>query len=163
MTTPTNPYLHADSPEEQVCFASVEDVARGLAEGHYSARELTEVFLRRIERLNPDLGAYVAVLGDEALRAAGESDRRRQAGQSLGFLDGIPLSVKDLAPVKDAPFTAGLRPLKNQLAGVDATHVRRFREAGAVILGLTNTSEMGHKATTDNMLFGPTRNPHDLA
>jgi aspartyl-tRNA(Asn)/glutamyl-tRNA(Gln) amidotransferase subunit A len=56
-------------------------------------------------------------------------------GNPLGLFDGIPLSVKDLAPVKDAPFTAGLRPLKDQIAGVDATHVRRFREAGAVILG----------------------------
>ena len=162
MTAATSVYLHADSPEELVCFASVQDVARGLAEGQYSARELTEVFLRRIERLNSDLGAYVAVLRDEALRTADESDRRRRAGQSLGLFDGIPVSVKDFAPVKGAPFTAGLRPLKGHIADVDATYVRRFREAGAVILGLTNTSEMGHKGITDNMLFGPTRNPHHL-
>lgn len=158
--TPTK-YLHPATADEQVCFASVANVAEGLARKQYSSRELTETFLARIDRLNPDLGAYVAILHDRARSAADASDQRRHHGETRGPFDGIPVSVKDLAPMKGAPFTAGLRPLKDQLGPVDALHVRRFADAGAVILGLTNTPEMGHKATTDNMLFGPTRNPHD--
>src|SRR5690348_14397998 len=111
----TNTYLEPATSDELVCFASVDDVAEGLAHKHYSSRELTETFLARIDRLNRDLGAYVTVLHERALGAADASDERRSHGQIRGRFDGIPVSVKDLAPVKGAPFTAGLRPLKGQL------------------------------------------------
>lgn len=156
-----NPYLTAPS-DKAVCFESVAQLAARLDARELSARELVELHLGRIDRLNPDLTAYVTVLHDDALAAADESDARRAAGQARGPLDGIPVSVKDVEPMAGVRFTMGLKSFSDNVSDFDPLHVTAFRSAGAVILGKTNTPEMGHKGVTDNLLFGPTRNPHSL-
>jgi Asp-tRNA(Asn)/Glu-tRNA(Gln) amidotransferase A subunit family amidase len=154
--------LRPAGADEEVCFASVGELAHGLAGGRFTSRELVGVFLTRIERVNPMLNAFVTVLADDALAAADASDRRRRDGSAFGPLDGIPVSVKDVEPMAGVRFTMGLKPLAGNVSHEDPSHVRNLRRAGAVILGKTNTPEMGHKGTTDNFLFGPTRNPYRL-
>jgi len=156
-----NPYLTAPS-DEALCFESVAQLSQRLDSREISARELVALHLSRIDRLNPDLTAYVTVLHDDALAAADASDARRAAGRSRGALDGIPVSVKDVEPMAGVRFTMGLKPFSDNVSDFDPLHVTAFRAAGAVILGKTNTPEMGHKGVTDNLLFGPTRNPHSL-
>jgi amidase/aspartyl-tRNA(Asn)/glutamyl-tRNA(Gln) amidotransferase subunit A len=156
-----NQYLTAQS-DEALCFESVAQLSHRLGSGEISARELVTLHLGRIDRLNADLTAYVTVLHEEALAAADASDARRAAGASRGVLDGIPVSVKDVEPMSGVRFTMGLKPFSDNVSDFDPLHVVAFRDAGAVILGKTNTPEMGHKGITDNLLFGPTRNPHSL-
>jgi amidase/aspartyl-tRNA(Asn)/glutamyl-tRNA(Gln) amidotransferase subunit A len=144
--------------DERMCFSPVQELAGNLSRGFLSARELTEVFLRRIERIDPHVNAYVTVLAEQAIEAAIASDRRRSRGESLGMFDGLPVSVKDVEPMAGVRFTMGLQELANHVDDFEPRHVRTLRSHGAVILGKTNTPEMGHKGTTDNMLFGATRN-----
>jgi Asp-tRNA(Asn)/Glu-tRNA(Gln) amidotransferase A subunit family amidase len=154
--------LTPSTPEEAVCFMSIGQLAEALEGGQFTSRELVETHLRRIDRINPTLNAYVTVLHDGALAAADASDRRRRNGTPLGPLDGVPVSVKDVEDMAGVRFTMGLRPMSDNVSTTDPPHVRSFRGAGAVILGKTNTPEMGHKGVTDNLLFGPTLNPHRL-
>ena len=149
--------------DETVCFESVETLSARLAAKELSARELVTIHLDRIDRLNPDLTAYVTVLHDDALAAADAADARRAAGATRGPLDGIPVSVKDVEPMAGVRFTMGLKPFSDNVSDFDPLHVTAFRDAGAIILGKTNTPEMGHKGITDNLLFGPTKNPYSLA
>ena len=149
--------------DEAVCFSTVAQLSAALDAGEYTARELVQTHLDRIDRLNPALTAYVTVLHDAALAEADASDRRRRNGESRGPLDGIPVSVKDVEPMAGVRFTMGLVPFSDNVSDFDPLHVTAFRAAGAVIVGKTNTPEMGHKGITDNLLFGPTHNPHSLA
>ncbi|MCU1556965.1 MAG: glutamyl-tRNA amidotransferase [Microbacteriaceae bacterium] len=157
-----NEALNPATSDESVCFMSVEKLAEALARGEFTSRELVETHLRRIDRINPALNAYVTVLHDDALDEADASDRRRRGGTTLGPLDGVPVSVKDVEAMAGVRFTMGLQPLSDNVSTTDPPHIRSFRGAGAVILGKTNTPEMGHKGVTDNLLFGPTLNPHRL-
>jgi Asp-tRNA(Asn)/Glu-tRNA(Gln) amidotransferase A subunit family amidase len=154
--------LSPATPDESVCFLSVDELAGALARAEFTSRELVETHLRRIDRINPVLNAYVTVLHDDAVAAADASDRRRREGKTLGPLDGIPVSVKDVEEMAGVRFTMGLLPMSDNVSTTDPVHIRSFRGAGAVILGKTNTPEMGHKGVTDNLLFGPSLNPHRL-
>jgi aspartyl-tRNA(Asn)/glutamyl-tRNA(Gln) amidotransferase subunit A len=136
--------------------------------GLYRRRELspveaTQAVLERIEALNAASNAYCLVRGDEALAAARESERRWQAGEPAGLLDGVPTSVKDLLLTRGWPTRRGSRTIDQ--AGpwtVDAPAVAHLRAHGAVLLGKTTTPEWGWKGVTDSPLTGVTRNPWDL-
>ncbi|HET9444070.1 MAG TPA: amidase family protein, partial [Acidimicrobiales bacterium] len=124
------------------------------------AREVTAHALDRIEELDPVLNAFVTVDGEGAMAAAARVDDCVAGGDDPGPLAGVPVAVKDLEDV------AGLRTTKGSVVHADAppaVHdsvlVARLRAAGAVVVGKTNTSELGWKADTVNELFGPTRNP----
>jgi aspartyl-tRNA(Asn)/glutamyl-tRNA(Gln) amidotransferase subunit A len=137
--------------------------------GLYRRRELSPVeatgaVLARIDALNPAINAYCLVRADEALAAARASERRWAAGEPVGLLDGVPVSVKDLLLTSGWPTLRGSRA--TDAAGpwtVDAPAVARVREHGAVLLGKTTTPEWGWKAVTDSPLTGVTRNPWDLS
>lgn len=148
------------STNEELCFATIAELRAALVGNEVTSAELVAIHLARIDRLNPRLNAYVTVLYDDAQRAAEDADVRRRSGALLGPLDGIPVSVKDIEPMAGVRHTMGLKPMADNVATTDAIHIQRLRAGGAVILGKTNTPEMGHKGTTDNLLFGPTSNPH---
>ncbi|GAA2934708.1 amidase [Streptomyces thioluteus] len=131
-----------------------------MAEGEVSARELTEGALRRIEATQGTVNAFRWVRAEEALREADEADRLRAAGERRALL-GVPVAVKDDMDVAGLPTAfgcAGEFPVK----GVDGEAVRRLRAAGAVIVGKTNTPELGQWPMTEGPAFGATRNPWDL-
>ncbi|WP_372409056.1 amidase [Streptomyces luteireticuli] len=136
----------------------VEQV-RLVAEGAVSSRELTEAALRRIEGTRDALNAFRWVRAEEALREADAADRLRAAGERRALL-GVPVAVKDDMDVAGLPTAFGCRgefPAKE----ADGAVVRRLRAAGAVIVGKTNTPELGQWPMTEGPGFGVTRNPWD--
>ena len=132
-----------------------------IGEKRVSPVELAELFLRRIEELNPTLNAYLTVTADQALDSAREAEAAVQRGDSLGPLHGVPISIKDLAATKGIRTTRGSLLFRNFIPDEDEVLVRRIRTAGAVILGKTNTPEFGHLATCENLLGDACRNPWD--
>ncbi|ALG72892.1 amidotransferase [Azospirillum thiophilum] len=130
--------------------------------GRSSARAETEAALARIADGNPALNAFVAVHSDEALADADTVDRRIAAGEHLP-LAGVPVAVKDTIWVAGRRVTQGSRLFADFRAPADAIAVERLRRAGAVVLGMANTSEFACKGVTTNPLFGPTRHPMDPA
>ncbi len=124
--------------------------------------EAVEAFLDRIEARDGEINAYVTVLEEEAGERAREAERALTlgAGAALGPLYGVPVAIKDLFDYKvGVRNTFGSKPLKDYVPNRNATYVERLENAGAIVLGKTNTPEFGHKATTDNLLFGPTGTP----
>ena len=101
------------------------------------------------------------MLGDSALKAAEESERRHKAGAPLGPLDGIPIAVKDVFYIAGVRCTAGSKILSDNIAGYDATAVRLLKDQGAVIVGTTNMHEFAAGVTSENPHFGPVKNPWD--
>lgn len=127
--------------------------------GRASARKTVQDALARVVAANPALNAFVAVDPEAALAAADAIDARVRRGEDPGPFAGVPIGVKDLEAAAGLPHTNGSRVFKDQVATMDSVQVARLRAAGAVILGKTNTPEFGYKAITDNLVFGPSRNP----
>lgn len=124
--------------------------------------EVTEAILARIDRLNPELSAYVTVTADLARAQAKEAERAYASGEP-GLLAGIPISIKDLTPTKGIKTTRGSLLYKDWIPDFDPPFVERVYAAGAVTLGKTNTPEYGWKGESSNRVFGSTRNPWNLA
>jgi len=142
---------------------TVKDAAAALRSGSVSSVQLTEGFLNRISLLNESLGAFVAVTGESALKAAQAADSDFAAGVDRGPLQGIPLAVKDIIATEDAPTTANSRVLDPEWGkGVDAPVVARLRSAGTVLLGKTTTSEFAIGLPDPDKGFPIPRNPWNL-
>ena len=124
--------------------------------------DLIEATLARIEALNPRLNAFCLVTAEVARLGAREATIAVMKGEPLGPLHGVPVSIKDVLFTRAIRTTGGSRLFADLVPEEDAIAVARLRAAGAVILGKTNTSELGHKAITENPLFGLTRNPWNL-
>jgi aspartyl-tRNA(Asn)/glutamyl-tRNA(Gln) amidotransferase subunit A len=125
--------------------------------------ELTRFFLERVDRLNPDLNAYVTVTAEQALREARRMEREIVRGCYRGSLHGIPFSIKDVLATRGVRTTAGSKILCDYVPNYDATVVARLRGAGGILLGKTNMHEWGAGSTTINPFYGTTRNPWDTA
>ncbi len=124
--------------------------------GQITSRELTELYLERIERYGDMLECFVTVTANLARQQADQADRERAIGQVRGPLHGIPYGVKDLLDTTDIPTTWGAEPYKDRVATSDGAVVRRLRDAGAVLLGKTT---LGALAWGDVWFGGETRNP----
>jgi amidase len=143
-----------------LAFAGLARQAELIRAGEVSARELTELHLTRIERLDPLLRAFRVVLDAEALAEADAADARR--GDHAPPLNGVPIAIKDDTDI------AGVVTARGSLAhggpaSADAEVVRRLRAAGAVIVGKTHVPELEAMAATESVAFGATRNPWDPA
>jgi Asp-tRNA(Asn)/Glu-tRNA(Gln) amidotransferase A subunit family amidase len=142
---------------------TVVALAGDVAAGRTSARSLTEGALARIEALDPKVNAFVVVDAEAALRDADAIDERLAEGEDVGPLAGIPLGVKDLEDAAGLPTSRGSAVYADgPPAERDSALVERLRAAGCVVVGKTNTPELGFKADTTNPRFGSTRNPWDL-
>lgn len=131
--------------------------AAAVRSGDTDARTVTEQAIARIEKLDPRLNAVVHTRFDAALAEVA-------AGLPEGPLHGVPVLVKDLGTEVDGlPATGGSRLFADATARRDSELVARYRRAGAVVLGTTNTPELGLNASTEPVLFGPTRNPWNTA
>jgi aspartyl-tRNA(Asn)/glutamyl-tRNA(Gln) amidotransferase subunit A len=142
-----------------LAFATIEQLSPLLAKKKVSPVELTELYLSRIERLNPQLDAFLTVTRDEALSRARAAERELVRGRCRGPLHGVPVALKDNVWTRGVRTTAGSAILRDFVPREDATVVRRLRRAGAVLLGKTNMHEFAYGVTNDNPHFGPTRNP----
>jgi Asp-tRNA(Asn)/Glu-tRNA(Gln) amidotransferase A subunit family amidase len=142
---------------------TVADLAAQVRAGQVSARELAEAALERIEALNGDVNAFVAVDAELALADAAAVDDAVAAGEEVGPLAGIPIGVKDLEHAAGFCTTHGSPAHEDDPpATVDSELVARLKQAGCVVVGKTNTPEYGHKGDTSNPVFGSTGNPWDL-
>lgn len=129
-----------------------------------SASELMTAFLSQIERVNPKVNAVCSFIGEEAaLSASKRADEKLSRGEPVGPLHGLPHAVKDLALTEGLRTTFGSRIYKDFIPDEDALFVERLRQAGAIIIGKTNTPEFGAGSQTFNDVFGATRNPYDLS
>ena len=128
--------------------------------GEFSAVELTEAHLARIDARDPEIGAYLCVTADLAREQARAADDMRVAGDERPLL-GIPIAIKDVLSTKGVETTCGSRILKGYLPIFDATAVARLREAGAVMLGKLNMDEFAMGSTTEASGYQITRNPWD--
>lgn len=120
---------------------SLSDVTRRVKSGELTARSVAEAMLARIEHLEPELGAYVTVLGDRALAKADALDQRRERGEPLGLLHGAPIALKDLLYTKGIPTSCGTTILADWRPDEDATIVARLEDAGAIVLGKVKLTE----------------------
>ena len=145
---------------------TMPETASGLAAairaGEHTSVAAVERSLDRIRARNDELNAFVTVLDERAREAAREADRAVAADDDLGPLHGVPVAIKDLYAYKaGVRNTYGSVPFADHVADTDALVVQRLEDAGAVVVGKTNTPEFGHKGLTDNELFGPTGTPFD--
>lgn len=136
-------------------FLPATEQARLIRAGEVSSAELVELYLERIARLDPELNAYVTVRAEEALADA----RRADASPSGGPFHGVPIAIKDLTPTAGTRTTFSSRAFAELVPDFDTAVARRTREAGFVLLGKTNTPELGTTAFTESELNGATRNP----
>jgi amidase len=147
--------------EEELAFAGLCVQAQMLAERALSSRELVELSLRRIEALDRRLGSFRCLRAEEALRDADRADARLAAGQRAPLL-GVPVAIKDdvdIVGLQTRFGCAGSFPTRTQ----DCESVRRLRDGGAIIVGKTNTPELGQWPFTEGPAFGAVRNPWSLA
>jgi amidase len=140
-------------------LTSAAGIADDVRTGKRSAVAVLESFTDRFLADNPRLNAIIASRSDAARMEAVAIDVRVQAGQSVGPLAGVPFTVKDVLATSDLPTTCGSRVLDGHRTTQDATVVRRLRNAGAILVGKTNTPEFAFGIDTVNELYGRTRNP----
>ena len=147
---------------EPLYWWSARDLAHAIASRELSAVEVMRAHLDRIHEVNPRLNAIVTLLDDDAaLAMAQEADRAVAAGGPLGPLHGLPFAVKDLMDTAGMRTTYGSPLYADHVPTTDSLLARRVREAGALVIGKTNTPEWGAGSQTFNPVFGATRNPYD--
>ncbi|MGB6837090.1 MAG: amidase family protein [Dehalococcoidia bacterium] len=144
-----------------ICFMSAAELVVAYGAGTLSPVEATEAVLSRIDRINPALNAFVLVDREGALASAKAAEQAYRSG-SPGSLAGVPISIKDLTATKNVRTTLGSLAVKDWIPNFDAVVVERVRNAGACILGKTNTPEFGTTFVTNNRRFGPAHNPWNL-
>jgi amidase len=125
--------------------------------------ELLRSCLETIERLNTRINAICTLAAESAMAAGQRAERAVMSGDELGLLHGVPIGIKDLTATAGIRTTFGSPHHADHVPDEDAAVVKRIKQAGAVIVGKTNTPEFGAGANTVNRLFGATRNPWDLA
>ena len=140
---------------------SAIDYVRGVRDGSISVEDFVTRTVRRIERVEGRLHAFISVNGDEAIERAREIDERIGSGRKVGACCGMPVSVKDNICIRGTKTTCASRMLEDFVAPYDATAVSRLREQDAIFIGKTNMDEFAMGLSTEFSAFGPSRNPWD--
>ena len=141
---------------------SASEARRLIGRGDISPTELLEACIRRIEAVNPKVNAIVATDLRQARREAKIAENAVLAGNALAPLHGLPIGIKDLNATRGLRTTWGSKLFENHVPTEDDALVARLRAAGGIIVGKTNTPEFGSGTATNNLVYGPTRNPFDL-
>ena len=147
----------------ELAMLSAVSMAEQIRQKTLSPVELVEAHLQRIERLNPELNAFVQVDMEGARHQAHAAEIAVSRKQNLGPLHGVPVSIKSSIEVAGLRCEAGTKLRAGYVAQQDAPLVSRLRHAGAIILGTTNCAELLMAWETDNLLYGRTNNPWDLS
>jgi Asp-tRNA(Asn)/Glu-tRNA(Gln) amidotransferase A subunit family amidase len=138
------------------------ELARSIAVGDLSSREVIDAHIARIEEVDSRINAVVMRRFDDARREADEADAARRRGEDLGPLHGVPVTVKDQFDLAGLPTTFGVARLADRPVNADGRMVAAWRDAGAIVLGKTNVPPALGAIETDNAMFGRTSNPWDL-
>lgn len=145
--------------DDDLCFTPAQVLAPMIAARQVSPVELVQAVLARIDANEPSLNAMAAVDHEGALIAAAHAEAAVIAGERLGPLHGVTITIKDLVPVAGLPFQRGSHIHAGEIATEDSPLVTRLRRAGAIILGKTTTSEFGWSGVSRCPLTGITHNP----
>jgi amidase len=152
----------APAQSSSLVMMSARALADAIRARQVSCVEVMTAYLDHIERINPLVNAIVALRDrDDLLAEAKEKDAQIARGEPTGPLHGFPFAIKDLLPVKGMRTTSGSLILKDFIAPADNLMVTRLRNAGAIIIGKTNTPEFGLGSHTYNAVYGATRNAYD--
>ena len=152
----------ATSETSQLCFTGAVEMAQLIREKKLSAREALAEHLKQIDRVNPQVNAIVTLVPEMATQAAMHADEMQARGERLGPLHGLPVAHKDLIETRGIRTTFGSPLFKDHVPDEDDLLVKRMHQAGAIVVGKTNTPEFGAGSQTFNTVFGATRNPYDL-
>lgn len=150
--------MHTD-----LTYKTAYELSQLLNEEAFSSQELMQAFIERAKALDPKIQAFLAYNEPLALAQAKASDARRKLGQSLGPLDGIPVSLKDLIAVKGDQLTCASKILHNFVSPYDATVSSRLKAAGAVLWGRMNMDEFAMGSSNENSGVKPCYNPWNTA
>jgi amidase len=161
-TLPSRAKRVAHEPLTDITSSSVTRLASAIRRREVSSVEVVEAFLRRIEEVNPKLNAVVQLDTQSALTAARAADNHLRRSAQPGPLHGVPMTIKDSFDTARMISTAGTLGRKAFVPARDATAVARLRNAGAIVLGKTNCSELTLSYETDNLVYGRTNNPYDF-
>jgi aspartyl-tRNA(Asn)/glutamyl-tRNA(Gln) amidotransferase subunit A len=145
-----------------ISYKSAWELADLVSKQEISPLEVMRDTLERIQQVNPDLNAFVALCPEAAMDEAAAMAEKISKGQNVGPLAGLPLGVKDLEDTAGMVTSCGSIPFKENMARGDSIQVARLKAAGAIVVGKTNVPEFGFTGFTKNRLHGITRNPFDL-
>lgn len=145
-----------------IANVGVFELGRRIRTGALSAQDVLDDFITRIDARNPALNALVAHDFDRVRTEARAVDEAVSRGDEVGALAGVPFTTKEMVSVQGLPVTAGSLTRGGAIAKRDATCVERLRDAGAIVLGVSNQSELGLWLESRNPVYGRTNNPHDV-
>jgi len=148
---------------DELNWRPATELARLIRRKALSPIELLQTHLQAIERLNPKINAICALAAESAMAAARHAEQIVMSGDEVGLLHGVPIGIKDLTLTAGIRTTFGSPLHADHVPSEDAAVVTRIKQAGAIVVGKTNTPEFGAGANTVNRLFGATRNPWNLA
>ena len=148
-------------PDLELCYTPTHELARRIRARGLSPVELMRNALARIDQVNPALNCFCFVYPEEAMSLARDAERALMSGAELGPLHGIPVAIKDVTPTRAKTTTRGSFMYRDFVPDHDALIVRRFRQAGAIMVGKTTTPEFAYDSFTRSPLWGITRNPWD--
>jgi Asp-tRNA(Asn)/Glu-tRNA(Gln) amidotransferase A subunit family amidase len=148
---------------DPIYFTAISETVEKIRRGEISPREIIDVHLERIEKLQPRLNAFVHVDAESARQQAQVAEASVLRGDAVGVLHGVPISIKSCIDVAGWPCPAGSRLRADYVACDDAVLVSRLRAAGAILIGNTNVPEFLMAYETDNALTGKTSNPWELS
>src|SRR5437588_10886871 len=146
--------------DDDLAFASALELAELIRAKEVSPTELVELYAIRIEKLNPQLNAYITLSLDRAMDDARKAEAEL-GGDDLPRFLGVPISIKDLNDTAGIRTTQGSAAFADRIPDTDDDVVKALRHAGFIVLGKTNTPEFGNGPWTEPKAYGPTRNPWD--
>ena len=150
-----------EAPE--ICRLCARELVSRIRTREIPVRDVLAAHLKQIERVNPRVNAIVTLVAEQATARAREADESLVRGDASGPLHGLPIAHKDLQLTRGVRTTFGSRIFRDFVPSMDSLLVERIRQAGAIMLGKTNTPEFGAGSQTFNEVFGATLNPYDLS
>ena len=147
----------------EIIFMSAKSIATGIRARRFTAVDVVEAHLARINEVNGSLNAVVCLASERARTEARRADEALARGQNLGPLHGVPMTLKDSIDTQGVVTTGGTMGRVGFVPDRDSTVAARLRAAGAILLGKTNTPELTLAGETNNLVYGRTNNPYDLS
>ncbi len=148
---------------DELIYTSATTLAKAIRHKKVSSLEVVNAYLARIEAVNPQLNAVVQLAAESARQQARAADETLARGEPIGPLHGVPFTIKDSLDTAGLISTGGTTGRRSFVPAQDATVVARLRRAGGILLGKTNTPELTLSIVTDNLIYGRTNNPYNLA
>lgn len=147
----------------QVDKMTIDEIKKGYEEKEFTVEEIIKAYINKIKKLDKNINSFITLCEEEALKEAEKIDSKREEGENIGLLGGIPVAIKDNICTKGVRTTCGSKMLKDFIPPYDATVVKKLKDAGAIIIGKTNMDEFAMGSSTENSAFKVTRNPWDLS